>query len=51
MQKNRVDYILANDLADLRKGKNERYLVDNSGFTGTILDTPKDIYNFIKKMV
>ncbi len=45
-EKNRMDYILANDLADLRDGKNARYLVDKNGFTGTTLESPKEISEF-----
>jgi len=45
--KNRIDYVLANDLAELREGKTARYLVDQSGYTGIILEKPEDIYKFI----
>ena len=45
--KNRMDYILANDLSDLRAGKTQRYLVSSGGYTGISLNTPEDIYNFI----
>lgn len=48
-RKNRMDYILANDLADLRKGMPARYLVGNDGFTGTVLEDPKAIYEFVKR--
>ncbi|MEG2200465.1 MAG: phosphopantothenoylcysteine decarboxylase, partial [Anaerovorax sp.] len=47
--KNKVDYILANDLADLRRGRSTRYVVDNSGFTGIELETPKEIFEFAIK--
>ena len=46
-EKNRVDYVLANDLAELREGKTARYLVDSTGYTGIALETPEDIYRFI----
>lgn len=46
-EKNDMDYILANDLADLRKGLSARHLVRKEGFTGTLLDTPEDIFRFI----
>lgn len=47
-KKNNMDYILANDLADLRNGQPARYLVNKEGFTGTKLETPKDIFEFVK---
>ncbi len=45
--KNQMDYIFANDLADLRNGMPARYLVSREGYTGTMLDTPKDIFEFV----
>ena len=45
--KNNMDYIMANDLADLRDGKPARYLVTKEGYTGKTLDTPKDIFQFV----
>ncbi len=45
--KNDMDYILANDLAELGKGNKTRYLVSKDGFTGTKLETPKHIYNLV----
>lgn len=50
-QKNDMNYILANDLAELRNGKSARYLVNKDGFTGTILETPKDIFNYIENII
>jgi len=44
--KNNMDYILANDLADLRNGLPARYLVSKDGYTGTRLENPKDIFKF-----
>lgn len=38
--KNDMDYILANDLAELRSGKPYRYVVDRNGFTGITLNEP-----------
>ncbi|MCL1808961.1 MAG: hypothetical protein FWG42_04225 [Clostridiales bacterium] len=46
-ERNGMDYILANDLADLRAGKPERYLVAKDGFTGRVLDVPEDIFKFV----
>ncbi len=45
--KNDVDYILANDLLDLRQGDPTRYLVDSNGFTGTKLKDSNDIVDFV----
>lgn len=47
--KNDMDYILANDLADLRNGDATRHLVTKDGFTGTRLETPDEIFDFIVK--
>lgn len=49
-EKNSMDYILANDLADLRKGLPARHLVTKDGFTGTHLDEPKDIFEFVNSL-
>lgn len=46
-EKNRMDYILANDLADLRSGNSARHLVNKDGFTGKILEKPSDIFEFV----
>ena len=46
---NSMDYVLANDLADLRGGKPERYLVTKDGFAGESLGTPYDIFKFVDK--
>lgn len=48
--KNEMDYILANDLADLRKGLPARYLVNAQGYTGTKLETPADIFAFVNAL-
>ena len=45
--KNNMDYILANDLADLRAGNQARYLVSKDGFTGEILGNSENIFEFI----
>lgn len=44
---NRVDYILANDLAELRDGVTARYVVDPGGYTGVALQKPEDIFRFV----
>lgn len=45
--KNNMDYILANDLADLKAGKPERYLISKDGFTEIILSSTSDIFKFV----
>lgn len=50
-KKNNMDYILANDLADLRSGQPTRYLVGKEGYTGIELETPKKIYEFVVNLV
>jgi len=45
---NGMDFILANDLAELREGKTARHLVDSNGYTGISLDKPEDIFKFIE---
>lgn len=45
--KNQMDYIMANDLADLRSGDSARHLITQEGFTGKILETPADIFDFV----
>lgn len=47
--KNDMDYILANDLAELRRGNPARHLVNKDGFTGKTLETPEDIAAFVKE--
>ena len=49
--KNQMDYIMANDLAKLREGKSARHLVSREGYTGTDLETPDDIFSFVRKTV
>lgn len=45
--KNNMDYILANDLADLRQGKLARYLINKDGFTQIILENTDAIFKFV----
>ena len=45
--KNHMDYIMANDLADLRSGKAARYLVNRDGFTEMILEDYDAIFKFV----
>lgn len=50
-EKNNMDYILANDLAELRNGIPARYLVTKEGYTGTKLETSKNIFKFITQLI
>lgn len=50
-EKNSMDYILANDLEDLRQGDKSRYLVNRAGFTGDVLASPLDIFSFINNLI
>ncbi len=51
-EKNSMNYIIANDLADLRKGNHVSYLVNNIGYQNHEFHSPRDIfektYSFIK---
>lgn len=49
--KNDMDYIMANDLALLRCGNSARQLVTRDGYTGRDLDTPDDIFAFVKSVL
>ena len=49
-KKNDMDYIMANDLALLRSGNSARQLVTKEGYTGRDLDTPDDIFAFVKSL-
>lgn len=42
-----MDYILANDLADLRNGDLARYLVNKDGFTQIVLNNTDAIFKFV----
>ena len=50
--KNDMDYIIANDLADLRKGNHISYLVNKAGYLNYDFHSPDDIfektYSFVK---
>ena len=43
--KNNMDFIIANDLADLRKGNHISYLVNKDGYQNYEFHSPEDIYN------
>ena len=45
--KNHMDYILANDLADLQRGELARYLINKDGFTQIVLENTDAIFKFV----
>lgn len=49
--RNGVDYILSNDLADLRKGDTTRHLVNLDGFTGVDLKDLDSVYDLVNEKV
>ncbi|MBQ8681961.1 MAG: class II aldolase/adducin family protein [Bacilli bacterium] len=49
--KNNMDYIIANDLHDLRQGDHLSYLVNRNGYQNIEFHSPQDIYNCTKKMI
>lgn len=49
--KNNMDYIIANDLADLRQGQHLSFLVNQDGYQNTEFHTPNDIYVKTKQMI
>lgn len=49
--KNNMDYIIANDLHDLRKGQHLSFLVANSGYQNIEFHSPEDIYIEVSKLL
>ena len=49
--KNRMDYIIANDLHDLRQGQHLSFLVNEEGYQNVEFHSPEDIYEETKKLV
>ena len=49
--KNNMDYIIANDLHDLRQGHHLSFLVNKEGYQGVEFHSPLDIYETTKKLV
>lgn len=49
--KNNMDYIIANDLADLRKGTHISYLVNKDGYQNTEFYSPEDIFVKTKEIL
>jgi len=49
--KNNMDYIIANDLHDLRQGEHLSFLINSDGYQNVCFHSPEDIYNETKKMI
>ena len=49
--KNSMDYIIANDLHDLRNGKHLSFLVNSEGYQNVEFHSPEDIYETTKQLV
>lgn len=49
--KNDMDYIIANDLHDLRQGHHLSFLVDKNGYQNVEFHCPEDIYHTTKELV
>ena len=49
--KNDMDYIIANDLHDLRQGQHLSFLVNKDGYQNVEFHSPDDIYSTTKKIV
>ena len=49
--KNNMDYIIANDLHDLRNGEHLSFLVNSEGYQNIEFHSPEDIYQTTKKLV
>jgi len=49
--KNNMDYIVANDLHDLRNGEHLSFLVNKDGYQNVEFHSPEDIYSKTKNMI
>ena len=49
--KNSMDYIIANDLHDLRQGHHLSFLVNNEGYQNVEFNSPEDIYKTTSKLL
>jgi len=49
--KNNMDYIIANDLHDLRSGTHLSFLINKDGYQNTEFHSPEDIYQKTKQMI
>ena len=50
-EKNRMDFIIANDLHDLRNGEHLSFLVNSEGYQDIEFHSPEDIYETTKKLI
>ena len=50
-EKNRMDYIIANDLHDLRQGQHLSFLVNKDGYQNREFHSPEDIYETTSMLV
>lgn len=49
--KNNMDYIIANDLHDLRQGEHLSFLINESGYQNIEFHSPEDIFSTTKSLV
>ena len=49
--KNKMDYIIANDLHDLRQGQHLSFLVNDEGYQNVEFHSPEDIFDETRKLV
>ena len=49
--KNNIDYIIANDLSDLRQGQHLSFLVNKNGYQNTEFHSPEDIFVKTKQLI
>lgn len=49
--KNKMDYIIANDLHDLRQGEHLSFLVNENGYQNVEFHSPEDIFNETNKLI
>ena len=50
-EKNQADYIIANDLHDLRQGQHLSFLVNEDGYQNVEFHSPTDIYDTARSLV
>lgn len=51
VNKNDIDFVMANDLADLRDGQSTRYLIGKDGYTNKRLETSDDVFFLVDDML
>jgi hypothetical protein len=49
--KNNMDYIIANDLHDLRQGEHLSFLVNEEGYQNIEFHSPDDIFNETNRLM